>query len=482
MNNDELFIEDKLPLPLSKEEVSKLFQETNEGSKEARDKLIIHNIRLVLYLVTSKFKNVNYDKKDLVSIGNIGLIKAIDSYDLSKGFEFTTYASRCINNEILGFLKKLKKDQSIDSIDSVMFYNKDGQEMKLEDKLSDDNDLVEDYVNEETHKIIREVVKELPNNRDKEIIMLYFGFYDDKTYTQKEIADKFNICRAYVSRIVKKVVKKVGKILESKEVIELHSKQKKVKKKEPQEEMKKLQTIYEYFNNYTREQINVMLTKLTEEERALVTARYGEDLNNSSTAKLTRAQTDKFYGTLVPTMKKLLANPNEERKQRKPKQKKENIQKAAVEKTTSVIKETPAYQSIITEQIEKEVITTKSKPIQSVTKIQNDNGEISKEDYIKMSKLLRTPTFTQMMGTLSVKESVIISLKLGYIDGKYFSTESIAQFLEIEETEVIETTKKILLVYKESINNFLDTAIEIVTKETEQERVLPKNPQNTRNS
>lgn len=224
MNTDELFVDGhKLPQPLSKEEVYKLIQEANEGSKEARDKLITHNIRLVLYEVTHKFQNVNYDKKDLVSIGNIGLLKAINTYDLSKGFEFAAYAVRCIDNEILMLLRKLKKDQSNDSLDRVIFHDKDGSKMKLEDKLSDDSDLVEDLENEETHRIIREVVKKLPN-RDKEIIMLHFGFYDDKTYTQREIADKFNISQAYISRLITKIVKKVGKILESKGVIELHSK------------------------------------------------------------------------------------------------------------------------------------------------------------------------------------------------------------------------------------------------------------------
>ena len=136
MNTDELFIEGhKLPQPLSKEEVYKLIQEANEGSKEARDKLVTHNIRFVLYEVTNKFQKVDYDKKDLVSIGNLGLIKAINTYDLSKGFEFATYATRCIDNEILMFLRKLKKEQAVDSIDRVIFQDKDGSEMKLGDKL-----------------------------------------------------------------------------------------------------------------------------------------------------------------------------------------------------------------------------------------------------------------------------------------------------------------------------------------------------------
>ena len=217
MNTDELFINAReLPQPLPKEEAYKLIQEAHEGSKEARDKLLTHNIRLILGIVTKQFQKVNYDKKALVSIGIIGLLKAINTFDLSKGIRFSTYATTCIKNEILMFLRKLTKDKNIDRMDIVMLYN--------EDKLSDDSNLVEDYENEETRRIIREVVKSLPN-RDKEITMLYFGFYDDKTYTQAEIADKLNISQPYVSRLITQIVKNISSILESKELIELHSKQ-----------------------------------------------------------------------------------------------------------------------------------------------------------------------------------------------------------------------------------------------------------------
>lgn len=244
--------------------------------------------------------------------------------------------------------------------------------------------------------------------------------------------------------------------------------------------MAKLQTIYEYFKNYTREQINEMLTKLTEEESTLVTTRYGENLDNLVSTKLTKEQTHKFYGTLVPKMKRLLENPTGERRPRKPRQKKERVQQLAVEKPTLVIPEVPASQPIVPEQVEGELIIKQSEPpIQPVTQTQNDNGKMAKADYIKMLELLRTPTFAQMICALSVKESVIISLKLGYIDGKYFSTESIAQFLGIEEAEVIETTKKVLLVYKESINNFLDNAIAVATDQVGQGRVLSITPSNS---
>lgn len=231
MNNYELFIDGyKLPQPLIKDELDKLIKEACSGSKEARDKLIIHNIRLVLYEVANRFKNVGYDKKDLISIGSIGLVKAVNTYDMTKEVKFSTYAVRCIDNEILMFLRKVKHDKNIDSIDKVFFYGEDGSEFKLEDILSDDSDLVTDHENSETHKIIRQLINQLPD-KDKEIIMLRFGFYNDRVYTQKEIADKFHISQPHVYRLITKIVNKLGKQLESVGVTELPVKQK-VKLKE----------------------------------------------------------------------------------------------------------------------------------------------------------------------------------------------------------------------------------------------------------
>ena len=126
MNNDEWFMDGhKLPQPLPRDETYKLIQLVANGSEEARVKLVTHNIRLVLYIVSNRFSNVEYDKKDLVSIGNIGLLKAIDTFDISKGFEFSTYAVRCIVNEILLFLKKI--NNNTDSIDRIVFHDKDGR-------------------------------------------------------------------------------------------------------------------------------------------------------------------------------------------------------------------------------------------------------------------------------------------------------------------------------------------------------------------
>lgn len=221
MNTDELFIDGyKLPKPLSKQEVYELLKKIKQGDELAREKFVEHNIRLVLYEVTGRFKSVEYDKKDLVSIGNVGLMKAITTFDTSKKVEFATYATRCIDNEILMFLRKLKKDQNVDSLDRTINHDKDGNELKIEDIIIDETDIVEEYTDNETHQILRQIVKDLPD-RDREIIMLHFGFYNDKTHTQKEIADMMSISRSYVSRLITKIVKKLGQQLQQKGVIEL---------------------------------------------------------------------------------------------------------------------------------------------------------------------------------------------------------------------------------------------------------------------
>ena len=226
-----------------------------------------------------------------------------------------------------------------------------------------------------------------------------------------------------------------------------------------------------------------MLAKLTEEERILMTLRYGEDLDNPVSGKLSKENTDKFYGTLIPKMKRLLKNPNNERKPKITNSRQDSTENKAIDNQVQAQLNLSSEEStpiVPVQEIKEEVkgeLISKTKPKEeptSVVKADEASNDMAKHDCVKMLELLRTPTFTQMMSVLTAKESIIISLKLGYVDGKYFSTESIAQFLGIEETEVIETTKKVLLLYKENINSFLDSIIEVATDQVEHGRVLSK--------
>ena len=238
MDVSELFIDSKnLPPRLTEEETKFLLNQAKSGSQEAREKIMLHNIRLVLAIVTRVFANVVYDKKDLVSIGIIGLLKAVDTYDISKEIMFSTYAYRCISNEIISFLKKINRDNNVDSLDEIINHGKDDTPTDWEYYISDKEPLIEEIIIEkekaEDYKIIREVVNLFPD-REREIIMLYFGFYNDRTYSQQEIADKLGISRAYISYLITETIKKIGEILQSRGVIELHSKKstpKRTKKK-----------------------------------------------------------------------------------------------------------------------------------------------------------------------------------------------------------------------------------------------------------
>lgn len=224
MYYNELFIESKLPNALSKQDSYKYLQKYHNGDKFAREILIKHNIRLVLYQVVKKFGNTQFEQKELVSIGIIGLIKSIDTFDITKCYEFATYATKCINNEILMFIRKNKKYINDSSLDSVVSINKDGEYLTILDTLTDDRkDFVSCYEDNLIYQIIRVIVSKLPK-REKTIVMLYFGFKDNKIYSQCEIAEKLNLSQPYVSRLLNKTLEEITNYLVDNGLIEITNK------------------------------------------------------------------------------------------------------------------------------------------------------------------------------------------------------------------------------------------------------------------
>ena len=199
---------DKLPEPLSKEEEIKYVEMSMEGDAFARNKLIEHNLRLVVFL-SKKYENTGVDLEDLVSIGTIGLIKGVNTYKLDKNIKLATYASRCIDNEILMFLRKNKRRKGEISFEDSLSYDSEGNELHLEDILGTDEDIVTRPLEEEIEKKIlyEELVK--LNDRDKEIMMLRYGLCGRKEKTQKEVAEMLGISQSYISRIEKKVINKL---------------------------------------------------------------------------------------------------------------------------------------------------------------------------------------------------------------------------------------------------------------------------------
>ena len=199
---------DILPPPLKKNIEEDLVRKINLGDLDARNKLIEHNLRLVVFLA-KKYDNTMYDLEDLVSIGTIGLIKGIKTYKLDKNIKLATYASRCIDNEILMFLRKNKKRNSEVSLEDSINFDSEGNELKLEDVFGTEDNVVEKSIESKDDKILLE--KEVKNlaSRDRNIIEQRYGLFGQKELTQKELADKLNISQSYISRIEKRVIKKL---------------------------------------------------------------------------------------------------------------------------------------------------------------------------------------------------------------------------------------------------------------------------------
>ena len=213
MRYDSLFIRGEFPKRLSKEEMMVLFNRMKQGDMEAREEFINNNIGLVINIVINNFMNVDYDKKELVATGCEALVKAADTYDISKGNEFSTYARSCIYNEIMTFLRKLKNDSSVLSFDDVAYLSNDGNDLKLEDVVPSKVDIERDYVEKEHSKLELKLLKqsmECLSERNREILMLYFGFYNNKRYTCEEIGRMMNMGKAGVSIAIKRSLRKLN--------------------------------------------------------------------------------------------------------------------------------------------------------------------------------------------------------------------------------------------------------------------------------
>lgn len=763
---------------LSAKEEKELGTRLKNGDSKARKLLIESNLRLVIKQARN-FLNRGLPFEDLIQEGNMGLIKAVDKYDVDKGFRFSTYATWWIRQSITRAIEDKSRNIRI----PVHMYQKVGELKKtiksLADKLNreptpeeianemdipstevtklikletdtislnmlignEDDEELEAFIPSEeespeeiaTANTLEDQIKILfkeseLTKKETEIIMLRFGFNNKTPMTLEEIGHSKGVTRERIRQIESKALRKLKKskylekildytsnpdknlkqiqqqrkespILSRKSIRNTYNpnaikdnnsnnnnncntkkyEERNIKNKENIEEMKKLQTIYEYFCEYTKEEIDEMIKKLSERDKILLNLRYGDDLEHPVTKKLSGEITDAFYGNLVPKMKRLLKNPTMTQKPRKAKdltqfvpEKKNNetninksstsefndnhelpknkvpfksgqkqptnelpitvleahIEEAGVPQqpseqlevtnsgkieskkdeqaitpssedyqnqpgnilptsnseiqqgqttqtlhtstsenqqgqaaeasatstfetqpeplncespiTTSKVQQEQSGQDLSTSNITSQpkqpaseshvsaselqrqkhfdelatptsevrqqkpenllakVVgnhdgypspeTPKSIPenpveqiipaeeeelikepgAQSISPVPNNNKDMSKEDYMKTLELLRTPTFTQMMNVLYVKEAVIIALKLG------FSTKEVANFLGIEETEVIETTRKVLLAYKENIINFLDKAIAAVTESPEQGNILSK--------
>ncbi len=204
---------DTLPPPLSREEEERVFHGLEENDSTARNKLIVHNLRLVVY-IAKKFESTGIGIEDLVSIGTIGLIKAVNTFCPNKKIKLATYASRCIENEILMFLRKASQYRNELSIDEPLNVDYDGNELLLSDVIGTDEDVVNKGIESEAEReILRGAVEELCP-REREIMEMRFGLIDGKEKTQKDVAEQIGISQSYISRLEKKIIKKLRVHLE----------------------------------------------------------------------------------------------------------------------------------------------------------------------------------------------------------------------------------------------------------------------------
>ncbi len=204
---------DTLPPPLTKKEESEIFERLEKNDPSAREMLIIHNLRLVVY-IAKKFESTGVGVEDLVSIGTIGLIKAVNTFRPHKNIKLATYASRCIENEILMYLRKSVQYKNELSIDEPLNIDYDGNELLLSDIIGTDEDIVSKGLESEAEcEILRNAVSSL-GKREREIMEMRFGLVDGHEKTQKEVAEMIGISQSYISRLEKKIIKKLRVQLE----------------------------------------------------------------------------------------------------------------------------------------------------------------------------------------------------------------------------------------------------------------------------
>lgn len=199
-----------LPPPLSKEEEAHLLQKLPNGDEAVRSILIERNLRLVVY-IARKFENTGINIEDLISIGTIGLIKAVNTFDPEKKIKLATYASRCIENEILMFLRRNNKTRSEVSFDEPLNIDWDGNELLLSDVLGTDDDIITKGIEEKIdRKLLHKALYTL-NDREKQIMALRFGLAGQEERTQKDVADLLGISQSYISRLEKRIIKRLRK-------------------------------------------------------------------------------------------------------------------------------------------------------------------------------------------------------------------------------------------------------------------------------
>ena len=202
-----------LPPPLTKEEEAKVFENIRQGVPGAREPLITHNLRLVVY-IARKFESPGASVEDLISIGTIGLIKAVNTFQVERNIKLATYASRCIENEILMHLRKSTQLRREISIDDPLNVDWDGNELLLSDLLGSDPDMVNRDIEQQAENAMLHKAVDRLSPRERKIVVLRFGLGTGREHTQKEVADQLGISQSYISRLEKRIIHRLRRDLE----------------------------------------------------------------------------------------------------------------------------------------------------------------------------------------------------------------------------------------------------------------------------
>lgn len=477
-----------------------------EGDNKARELFINSNLRLVVN-VARRYIGNGLTFLDLIQEGNLGLITAVDKYDVKKGFNFSTYAIWWIRQAITKAIEykgrtiriaahvyekvqlykkvfrnleiKLNREPTINEIADEMELSvsevsdlqqlqidvvsinaiiEDEKRTELEDFIVSTDESPEDIATKENmkHDINNLLISCNLKSRERDILILRYGLDGKEPMTLVEIGKIYNLTRERVRQIESNALKKIRKSNFVKRLVDYTESPTKSllniemyrqiykedgnsnraflrrfgDKIEDYEVVGKLPSIYQLFGGYSKEQIDVMLTKLTEEERKLITLRYGDDLEKPKATKLSKEESRKYYGVLVPKMKRLLSNPDKVRKTRR-----ENLkhEKNKIEDYNISVSEKNST-DISVEQSKRDIPASFDKKI-DIDNIQDHDTLLA---YMKKSLL------DDMMKNLTTKELIIIQLFLGYVDGKYFTIDYISEFLKIDRIEVLNTIKKAL--------------------------------------
>ena len=610
---------------LTREEELDMIKRYKSGEIEVRDEFLSRNLKLVVS-IAKKYLGRGVALIDLIQEGNMGLMKALDEFDLSRECRFSTYATNWIKSYITRYIagksrnislpnhffyelgifrkvytnleKQLDRKPTISELADKTGKNKDvvlryfdylNDTKSLSDKVGDEDDTEFSYFIPSSDESLETIaikkylssgLTELLNKchlkpRELEVLMLRYGLNGDDPLTLEEIGRKYNLTRERVRQMESSALMRIrrspyvklfaeytsnpAKSMENiKKMREAYidnprSFKKDIISEEERKPAPRAKNIYTIFSNsgYTKEELDIAINELSEEEIELLKSRYGEDLTEMPTIRNKRNEyTKKFMQELFPKLRRIIKNNREKnmddeaKKGRKGMKTSKNIyeifsnQGYSKEELDEAIKclsksyidtlksrygedlmgvptakldkkERSRLYTAIFGRLKKELQKNRERsviPTSKVEDIVNETTNESVEEYVNIPseenvdvrdeevktthentndtsineykmllELLKTSTFNDMLKVLTPKEAVIVCLRLGYIDNKYFTSESIANFLGIDTLEVTETTKKVLLLYRDNINKIIDTAIENTTKDNERVRKMKPN-------